>query len=366
MNNIHNFNEHKKYLLSNQSGIILITTLWVIFIILIIALGLSRKTSVDLAFGKFVFSKVQADYAAQSGIVYALHEIRKDTEDEESTKIDTHFACGVVLKQEQGLESVWDKIAVGNDAKFSVLYNEKNGSSVQKFLGLSDEERKIDINTLRPQDVGVLTFLLTLQGVDEAQARIAAASIIDWKDPDEEVTESPSGAETEYYKTQGYSYLCKNTPFDSVGELKLVRGVTPQIFQKLKNYVTVFPKDGRFQINVNTAGSLVIKAVLMSVVGVSTNTEEADADSLVQKIVEQRNGDDGIWHTADDQVVDEKNISMNAKEKTLFYFLMQYHTPVSRYLRITSEGVAGSRGVTTKITAIVDREDFSTVYWKRE
>jgi hypothetical protein len=49
-----------------------------------------------------------------------------------------------------------------------------------------------------------------------------AAAIIDWRDEDAEVT--TGGAESETYLLQDPSYLCKDAPFESVEELRLVIG----------------------------------------------------------------------------------------------------------------------------------------------
>jgi len=54
-----------------------------------------------------------------------------------------------------------------------------------------------------------------------------ADAILDWLDEDEEVR--PYGAELEYYSTLPTPYAPKNGPIDSVEELLLVRGVTPQL-----------------------------------------------------------------------------------------------------------------------------------------
>lgn len=54
-----------------------------------------------------------------------------------------------------------------------------------------------------------------------------AEAILDWLDEDDEPREF--GAEAEYYSTLPSPYMPKNGPLDSVEELLLVRGVTPQL-----------------------------------------------------------------------------------------------------------------------------------------
>jgi DNA uptake protein ComE-like DNA-binding protein len=54
-----------------------------------------------------------------------------------------------------------------------------------------------------------------------------AAAIIDWRDADSTI--SAGGAEAETYGRLQPPYLCKNAPFDSVDELRLVSGATLDI-----------------------------------------------------------------------------------------------------------------------------------------
>jgi general secretion pathway protein K len=53
-------------------------------------------------------------------------------------------------------------------------------------------------------------------------------SILDWKDPDD--LHRINGAENDYYRSLSEPYDCKNGDFDSVEELLLVRGITPELF----------------------------------------------------------------------------------------------------------------------------------------
>ncbi len=67
------------------------------------------------------------------------------------------------------------------------------------------------------------SLLMSLPGmtIDVADA------ILDWLDDDDEAR--PNGAELEFYSTLPTPYAPKNGPIDSVEELLLVRGVTPQL-----------------------------------------------------------------------------------------------------------------------------------------
>ena len=84
-------------------------------------------------------------------------------------------------------------------------------------------------------------------------------AIIDWVD-DNEVQE-PAGAESLYYQAQRPSYKAANTKLQTLLELRLIKGITPEIIEKLSKVVTVFPVDGGKPVNINTAGPLVLQAL---------------------------------------------------------------------------------------------------------
>jgi general secretion pathway protein K len=84
-------------------------------------------------------------------------------------------------------------------------------------------------------------------------------AIVDWVD-DNEVQE-PAGAESLYYQAQRPSYKAANSKLQTLLELRLIKGITPEIIEKLSKVVTVFPMDGGKLVNINTAGPLVLQAL---------------------------------------------------------------------------------------------------------
>ena len=83
--------------------------------------------------------------------------------------------------------------------------------------GAMSEACRLNINVV-PKDV-----LMKLPNMTEE----IADAIIDWRDTDDTV--SGLGAENAYYQALTPGYACKNGPFDTVEELLLVRGVTPEL-----------------------------------------------------------------------------------------------------------------------------------------
>jgi type II secretory pathway component PulK len=81
-------------------------------------------------------------------------------------------------------------------------------------------------------------------------------------------------------------YVAKNKPIDLIDELLYVKGMTPQILEKIRPYITVY---GTGKVNLNTAQGPVLRAIGLS-------------DATVRKILSYRAGRDQIPGTADDGI----------------------------------------------------------------
>lgn len=84
-------------------------------------------------------------------------------------------------------------------------------------------------------------------------------AIVDWIDPDE--NPEPAGAESSYYQALRPSYRAANAPLQTLLELRLIKGMTPEIIQKISRLVTVYPQGGESIVNINTADPLVLQAL---------------------------------------------------------------------------------------------------------
>jgi general secretion pathway protein K len=84
-------------------------------------------------------------------------------------------------------------------------------------------------------------------------------AIVDWVDSDD--VPEPAGAETLYYQALRPAYRAANAPLQTVREMRLIKGMTPQIVEKLLRYVTVYPPEGDGRVNINTADYLVLQAL---------------------------------------------------------------------------------------------------------
>lgn len=351
--------------LKDQSGVILIVVLWIVAVLSVFILGLGRRASVDLALTQYQREKFKAGHTAIAGIVYAMACIRKDSLAPETRTFDTLYQRGVKLDENQAVEDLFSHVSSG-DGYFEIRHWEGGeDGAAERVFGFEDEESKINVNLLSPQNYKVLSALITYFGFEEDAADVIASAVIDWKDSDDNTFNAPYGAERDFYQHLGPPRDCKNYPFESVEEMRLVRGMTDEIFKEIKPYITVYPSSGRFQVNLETAPRPVLTALARAVAGNQTNTEKEDADGVVEKILQNRLGEDGRAATADDRIFDINQLSLNTEERIVALMMYQNMARTSDYFRVSVNGFSGPGGPLSKIEAVVSRSNLSILYWKR-
>lgn len=107
-----------------------------------------------------------------------------------------------------------------------------NGGYEQRFGAVVDESAKLNINALIQLDPSGEVLAAALTKLAEATGNPLLTSdvidaIVDWVDSDEDPR--ANGAENTYYLGAPGQYKAKNGPLNSLDELLLVRGVTPQL-----------------------------------------------------------------------------------------------------------------------------------------
>lgn len=143
-----------------------------------------------------------------------------------------------IIAEEGGLydnpETMQGRIVVEDEnprgrGRFTILAPQLDDNGILDGVryGVENESTRLNLNTLllaeQYQEGGGRTLLLSLPGMTDE----IADAILDWIDADDEIREY--GAEMEYYSGLDPPYAPKNGPLESVEELLLVRGVTPQL-----------------------------------------------------------------------------------------------------------------------------------------
>jgi len=129
---------------------------------------------------------------------------------------------------------------------------------------LEDEQAKFNLNSVLVSELQVERFRRLCRQLEVDDSFIPA--LMDWIDEDFEVR-YPDGMEENYP-----TYRVANRELADISELLLVHNVTPEIFEKLRPYVTALPATAT--INVNTMSKEIFQSL----------DEEGD----VSKFIEER------------------------------------------------------------------------------
>jgi general secretion pathway protein K len=100
---------------------------------------------------------------------------------------------------------------------------------------IQDELGRIDLNHA---DGSVLAALFESAGLDALSASSLTNKILDWRD--QNPLRHVNGAKDQDYRAAGLTYSPRDGPFQSVDELKLVIGVTPEIYKRVAPALTVY------------------------------------------------------------------------------------------------------------------------------
>ena len=101
----------------------------------------------------------------------------------------------------------------------------------------------------RPAGEAQLMALGRAVGIDERRMRTITDSLIDWIDTD--TTARPLGAEDSAYAALAEPYRTGGVPLVEVSELRVVRGVDGEAYDRLRPHLCALPTD-RSPVNVNT------------------------------------------------------------------------------------------------------------------
>ena len=108
-------------------------------------------------------------------------------------------------------------------------------NGIPMSLAIQDELGRIDLNYA---DGSLLAALFRSAGLEAGPASSLVDKVLDWRDPNP--SHRLNGAKQNDYREAGSLYQPRNGPFQSVDELKLVMGVTLELFKRVEPALTVY------------------------------------------------------------------------------------------------------------------------------
>jgi len=109
----------------------------------------------------------------------------------------------------------------------------------QITIKIEDEQSKVNVSVLANEFSPQTKFYPIIQRlmINLGYPMDIADAILDWVDINE--IRSPYGAESDHYENLPIPYKSKNYALDSINELLMVKGITPEIFYGLKKTATI-------------------------------------------------------------------------------------------------------------------------------
>jgi len=220
------------------------------------------------------------------------------------------------------------------------LLNRDFGAGERMEVRVRGEGGRFNINRmLQEQDRITLLNLFTLWGLSADEGNALIDKLADWVDQDEFRT-GFGGAERAEYEAVGITDAPANRPFRSVPEMGRVLGMEKLAALK-PDWAESFTIFGDGQIDVNEAGAEVLQAAT----GITPE--------MVQGILQQRRGSDGVEPSEDDQRFDDvSQVAGWLAGSTLPpEQIMSRLTTESSVKRIDSRGIVGERSRLISVVA---------------
>jgi len=301
---------------AERRGFVVVVVLCMVIMLGILLFGFNHKARADLLAVDDLRKSEQALNCARAGLNIAIAAIR------ETGDIHTNRKLRNLLSGE-------DTFPVG-DGSCSITVTEENGKLNINLL--KDKDGKL--NRTRIDQLLRLIDLLNRERLGDFLISYGLVpSIIDWIDSDNEVTCLPFikheslGAESDYYSNLTLPYRCRNNSLEVTEELLLVKGITPQVFGCLRDYVTV---RGDEKININWASKRVIQSLSQSM-----------DPALAQMIIDRRKIETfgSIMELRDVPGMTDSIYQAIRNTATV--------SPTEQYYRVTSKGAVDGLSCTT-------------------
>ncbi len=242
-----------------DEGMALILALLFIVLLSVLVVNFSYDGQLEASFAENRGNDLQARLAAKSAVAQGLALLAADLLPDNS---DPQYDLTV-------LDTALDVWYAGHP------FDPINEDAYMRAT-IDDEYGKINLNALLdysqspPVEREALVEALRAFFLDRApDAEDPVDAILDWLDYGDEDDERPGGAENDFYEASEIPYPCKNAQMDTIEELLLIKGITPDIYWgdperdqlPLSEYLTVHG-DWQGRVNANTAREEVLAAVV--------------------------------------------------------------------------------------------------------
>ncbi len=240
---------------TGEDGIALLIALLFIVLLTVLVVEFVYETQVESTHTAGHQRSTEAMMTAKSAIAMAMSMLESDLLQQ----------AGVNQGQPQGSNNAAQNFGFGYDAfdepwALGVPFQKRNEAVMQ--CSIADEFGKLNLNAIIDAQTGqeqpILIEALRILFESRAVEADPVDAILDWIDLDE--APRPGGVESDYYQSLETPYASRNGPMDSIEELLLIPGITPEAYfgdplanqLPLSDLLTVHG-DRIGEVNLNTA-----------------------------------------------------------------------------------------------------------------
>src|SRR3989338_10961134 len=208
----------------DEKGAVLIIALWILSMLVLLAISIGRRTSIELRLLKYHISRSQAFHLARAAIERIY--VEKNIDDNKYDSLNESWSN----KPKADGEPLFKDFPLGNGT-FTIEYSQAE----PELYGMQDESSKLNINKIINDKGEVDTnrkeeFKELIENVLEASnPETMVNSFINWIDKDN-LGETFSNGEIQ----------AKNMPLDRPEELTMIDGFSIEDVNTLSRYITIY------------------------------------------------------------------------------------------------------------------------------
>lgn len=215
---------------SQQRGAAIVMALFVVALVAVLAASMMERLQTDIRRTELMLKSNQAYFYAQGSVNWAIDQLSNNWKEQKPNQIIDKTPIQSPVNQEQGFTIS------------SVIYD------AQGYFNLNNL-----VDTLYQANFMRLLTVLD-PNIDPPRAQVIMQGIINWISPT-----AANPALDDYYLKQSLPYQAPHRLMASASELRLVQGITADLFNKLEPYIIALPQTTL--ININNAEAPVLMSL---------------------------------------------------------------------------------------------------------
>jgi general secretion pathway protein K len=278
--------------LKRQRGVVIVVALFIVALVATISYVMMARLDRDTERTSLLLRDVQAEFYAQGSIAWAIAQLHSDWENQKQNQLIDATPIISPVTEVNGykiMSTIYDM-----QGRFNLNnLNQGNGETQTDFMRL--------LRVVEPD-------------LSDQNAQDIARAVLAWVSP-----MGQQGDESKYYSELSLPYRAAHRPMISISELRLVKGITPQLFNALRPYVTALPNTTLLNVQSAAAPVFVILSKTMTL-DAGRSVEELRAKTPIVSTRQFLNLD----------VVKNHQVAANKIIVTSSYFLVETHVEIEK------------------------------------